>query len=326
VGSRWYHDQELKGSSLSRKTISAALITLVLCILSGNAGRCGPSKPEGPYLGQSPPGTTPEVFAPGIISKAGYHLHSSLAFSPDGNEICFTKIVFEPEVQGTIWCARQEGALWKEPETASFSGIYNDDSAVFSPDGKRIYFVSNRPVGESDGTGDLDIWFVEREGGGWGEPVHAGDDLNSDHCDFRLSIAADGAVYLSSDRDDPDNGTFDIFVSQPGRGGYTKPEKLGAAVNTLWTEQIAFVAPDQSYLILYRYNREEIGDTGLYVSFRGEDGRWKAARNMGASFNSPPEAITQAASLSPDGEYIFFLRRRHEAIYWVAAGTILTVR
>ena len=25
--------------------------------------------PDGPYLGQTPPGTTPEVFAPGIVNK-----------------------------------------------------------------------------------------------------------------------------------------------------------------------------------------------------------------------------------------------------------------
>ena len=28
-------------------------------------------KPTGPYLGQKPPGMTPEIFAPGIISTAG---------------------------------------------------------------------------------------------------------------------------------------------------------------------------------------------------------------------------------------------------------------
>jgi hypothetical protein len=43
---------------------------------------------------------------------------------------------------------------------------------------------------------------------------------------------------------------------------------------------------------------------------------------MGAVFNSPPEAITQAASLSPDGRHIFFLRRRHEVIYRVAVEAL----
>ncbi len=37
----------------------------------------------GPYLGQKPPGETPETFAPGLISH-GYHEHC-LTISPDGN-------------------------------------------------------------------------------------------------------------------------------------------------------------------------------------------------------------------------------------------------
>ncbi len=44
--------------------------------------------------------------------------------------------------------------------------------------------------------------------------------------------------------------------------------------------------------------------------------------NMGALFNSPAEAVTQAASLSHDGKYLFFLRRFQEAIYWVDARMI----
>ena len=43
---------------------------------------------------------------------------------------------------------------------------------------------------------------------------------------------------------------------------------------------------------------------------------------MGEMFNAPVEQITQAASLSPDGKYLFFLRRLDEAIYWVDAKAI----
>jgi hypothetical protein len=42
---------------------------------------------EGSYLGQKPPGTTPEVFAPGIISVQENFEHSAAVFSPDGSEV-----------------------------------------------------------------------------------------------------------------------------------------------------------------------------------------------------------------------------------------------
>ena len=48
-----------------------------------------------PYLTQKPPGMKRELFAPGIISQAGFVLHSSLTFTPRGNEIYFSKLVRE---------------------------------------------------------------------------------------------------------------------------------------------------------------------------------------------------------------------------------------
>jgi len=42
---------------------------------------------SGPYLGQVPPGNTPELFAPGIISTPMYT--RDITMTPDGKEIYF---------------------------------------------------------------------------------------------------------------------------------------------------------------------------------------------------------------------------------------------
>ena len=44
---------------------------------------------EGPYLGQTPPGTMPEKFAPGIISFDGRY-EGGATFSPDGSKVLYT--------------------------------------------------------------------------------------------------------------------------------------------------------------------------------------------------------------------------------------------
>ncbi len=50
----------------------------------------------GPYLGQTPPGATPELFAPGIISYGFHELR--ITFSPDGNRVFFASNRDNPEI------------------------------------------------------------------------------------------------------------------------------------------------------------------------------------------------------------------------------------
>jgi hypothetical protein len=44
----------------------------------------------GPYLGQKPPGATPEIFAPGIVSLPGQQDYGC-SFSPDGRFLFFSR-------------------------------------------------------------------------------------------------------------------------------------------------------------------------------------------------------------------------------------------
>ncbi|MBE0664402.1 MAG: hypothetical protein IH584_01170 [Candidatus Aminicenantes bacterium] len=55
---------------------------LILAALNVSAQQKEFPKLTGPYLGQKPPGTTPELFAPGIVSTGLNELNS--VFSPDG--------------------------------------------------------------------------------------------------------------------------------------------------------------------------------------------------------------------------------------------------
>lgn len=277
-----------------------------------------------PYLGQEPPGLTPEVFAPGIISRAGFHLHSSLAFSPDGKEIYFTQFVSEPEVQGTICFIRQEGNRWTEPRPAIFSGKYNDDSAAFTPDGKRLYFSSNRPYDNYPTSTDMHIWYVEKTESGWSEPIFEANVNNLSSSAWRLAFSKDGTMYLTSGSSRPEAGmySFDIFVSQFENGSYSKPQRLDQAFNTHKSETGLIVEQEEGYMVFYRYDSENPHELGLYFSHRGHSGKWSEGENMGPFFNSGMESVTQAASLSPDGKYLFFLKRMEDSIYWVDADII----
>ena len=70
-------------------------------------------KLRGPYLGQKPPGMTPEIFAPGIVSTESHEF--SCCFSTDGNEFYFTRR--HPELNyPLIMVSKVVDGFWTEPE------------------------------------------------------------------------------------------------------------------------------------------------------------------------------------------------------------------
>ena len=64
-----------------------------------------------------------------------------------------------------------ENGAWTTPEIASFSGRFNDIDPAISPDGRRLFFASNRPTdGGTAPKKDFDLWVVEKTASGWSEP------------------------------------------------------------------------------------------------------------------------------------------------------------
>jgi len=286
------------------------------------------------YLGQRPPGNKPELFGSGVISQAGFELHSSLAVSLDGKEMYFVKLVRgESSSQNVILWTRYENGQWVGPDVAPFSGEYNDVTPSFSPDGTRLYFSSNRPRNGSDETRtDRDIWFVERDASRWGPPTLLGGPVNSTFSEGSVSLADNGSMYFyrSVGRD---RGSGEIYRSVLVDGLYSDPKRLSGGVNTDDYENFPSIAPDESYLVFYA--RGGADGAGQYVTFRRDDGSWSAPVSMGDAINAGATAFS--LSFSPDRKYVFVLRRSDasstagedefiEGIYWVGAGALGTLQ
>jgi hypothetical protein len=267
---------------------------------------------SGEYLGQPKPGLTPEPFAPEVFSTAGhfgYHLHTSVYFSPDGQEVWFTHQ--SPEsLKLTILFMRQEDGVWSQPQIAPFSGIYDDNCAAFSADGRRFYFTSNRPprVGQEPEE-EPGIWFVERANVGWSEPQYIGSPINVDR--------DEGTLYVGAALEDS-RGGYDVYRFRFVDGQYAAPENLGDPINTKLSESVVLTALDERFLICYRFHRANKADAGLYVSLRLPGDVWTEPvylddkLGLGWGFD---------ASLSPDGRYIFLLDRG-VGVYWIAADAL----
>lgn len=275
---------------------------------SEKAAAAEPGFPEltGPYLGQEPPGVKAKLFAPGIVSTGMYT--RDVAMTPDGKEIYYC--VF---LGGFNYCAilytKLENGRWTAPQVAPFSGQYRDFEPCISPDGKKFFFVSMRPKrnGEEP-TDDEDIWVAERNENGWGEPYNLGPPINTEAGEYFPSVTRDGTIYFT--RSDRQTRTNEILRSRLVNGHYAEPEKLGPEVNSGASRYNAFVAPDESYLIVPVFGREDsLGGTDYYVVFRNEDDTWTGPINLGSKVNTSENA-EWSPYVSPDGKYFFFMSSR----------------
>jgi len=269
--------------------------------------------PDGLYFGQSPPGLTPEVFAPGIISMEDRYEYV-LVFSPDLDECVFGLTDRTWGIFSLMYTSMGVDSSWIDPFAAPFVGDGDGLLPAYSPDGDEMFFVSSRPSWPA-----VNVWHSERVDSAWSDPVELPSPVNTNSAEFGLSLANDETLYFTSDRSSG-YGQQDIYRSIRVGGEYPSVENLGPPVNTQYNDASPHIAPDQSYLIFESNRPGGYGQVDLYLSFF-EEGNWTEPVNLGPTINT--DQIDDAAGVSPDGKYMFFNRRRSYVtyedtdIYWV---------
>ena len=289
------------------KVILCNTILLGTCLLSQTAKQGFPVL-KGPYLGQKPPGMTPEIFAPGIVSTDMYN-HCTVSISPDGKEIYWAMAPLDAPRR--IYFSKIANGTWTRPEIIEFTRSDDGDCPVLSPDGKKLFFNSNRPLPQGTARRER-IWCTERTAAGWGAPFPLGPEINDEHLHWQVSVDAKGNLYFGSERAGS-KGRDDVFMAEFVNGAYRKPVSLGREIDSVDHEGNPFIAPDGSYLI---FSRE---GSGLWISYRKNGGSWAEARNMGDVFKS-----AACPYVSPDQKYLFFLKmgQGFNDIWWVDARII----
>ena len=276
-------------------------------------------QPDFKYLGQKPPGNTPEIFAPGIISLDDRH-ESMITFSPDGKECFFT-------VCKTLWndvwimetVYRDSG--WTTPVKAAFINNFGFCPSI-SSDGKKFFFISSYK-GTSAG-----VNMCERTADGtWSSPVEMDSMVNSGSNEYSVHPSNLGNLYVCSWRGGGVGGC-DGWRIPYANGQNQKAENLGE-INSVVGDCIWAPGPDEKFLVFQSRrpatgNRGGFFETDLFITFAMPGGKWSHPQNLGPQINSP--ATDGMAWVSHDGKYLFFSsdRRGTHDIYWVSLDSILT--
>jgi len=279
-------------------------------------------KLAGPYLGQKPPGTTPEKFAPGIVSTESHEFSS--CFSPDGNEFYFTRR--HPEIQqNVIMYSRLVNKIWTAPEVAPFVDTKNEFTfePFITPDNKRLYFQSGRA---SDGALHMFTMYVERTEKGWGKALDPGEVFNPDKT-MHVSATKDGTIYTTdisegmttrTNKGRSGPGTECLGMMRIVNGKYEKLEKLGPPLNKGERSQHPWIAPDESYMVYTVPKPGQPVGSSLFYAERKADGTWSDPKEIKLEMDAGQPFI------SSDGKYLFFSRNQQS--FWIDAAVIEDVR
>lgn len=267
------------------------------------------------YFQQPSPGTTPAVFAPGIVSTEE-QFEFGATFSRDRREF-FYGVEINGKAETRIM--RFENGKWSLPAKILVHDKYSFNDPFLSPDEQRLYFISDRPMNGTGPKKDYDIWYVQRQGKTWSEPVNAGSDINSTANEYYMSFTKGGKMFFSSNVNGGQRkNNYDIYSSVFRNGKFEKKVAAGAGVNTEHYEADVFVAPDESYLVFAANRPGGLGSGDLYVSFRKADGTWSESKSLGNDINTDTDDF--CPFVSPDGKYLFFASRGD--IYWVSTAVI----
>ncbi|HLN21772.1 MAG TPA: OmpA family protein [Bacteroidales bacterium] len=138
-----------------------------------------------------------------------------------------------------LFSAVLKNGRWEDIRELRFNDqAWNVTTPSLSPDGKRLYFASDKP----EGYGGSDIYYSQWRNDYWDNPVNLGPVVNTSGNEAYPYVNSDGGLFYSSDTH-PGKGGKDIFFTREVDSAWISPVPLAAPVNSSGND-FGFVADD----------------------------------------------------------------------------------
>jgi peptidoglycan-associated lipoprotein len=174
-----------------------------------------------------------------FIAGTDYHIGAA-TFTANGAEMFFT-LTRLPDHKSKdtakiktinlgIYSSRRNPATnaWEKPVAFAYNNedTYSVGDPFITPDGSTLYFTANMP----GGVGGTDIYFCERTGVNWSQPVNL-KAINTPANERTPFVDATNTIYFSTDGD-KGMGGLDIFKATRKGNGFGPKQNLGYPINS----------------------------------------------------------------------------------------------
>ena len=188
-----------------------------------------------------------------------YH-EAAVTFTPDNNTMFFTRNNYGKKLRRDskginhlkIYKSVKVDGEWAEATEVPFnSDSYSTGHPVLSPDGKKMYFVSDMP----GSIGETDIFVVDlMEDGSFSEPRNLGPGINTAKREMfpfvngeKLYFSSDGYVGM---------GGLDVYEAAFNKdGGFAEVKNLGKPINSN-KDDFSFIVNEEKQMGYFASNRD----------------------------------------------------------------------
>ena len=204
-----------------------------------------------------------------------------------------------------LFVSQWDGEQWSEPQLLTFADFPEDvdpGAAFISADGKKLYLTGCGWSRDSS----CDIYVSELKDGQWGMPQRLKGSVNTNSWESQPCVSSDGReLYFVSRR----SGNADIYCARRNAdGSWGEPQNIGTPINTKGTEMAPFLHPDGRTLYFSSDKHIGMGGFDLFMSRRGEDGKWQEPVNLGFPINTSGDEIN--FYVAADGKTAFISSQR----------------
>ncbi len=172
---------------------------------------------------------------------------------------------------GNLYTIDKEGSGWTAPITMGtpINNLkYLESTASITPDGKVMYFASNR----KGGYGGLDIYRSDKgEDGKWGTPKNLGAKVNSKYDEDAPFIHPDQRLLFFTSDGHNTIGGRDIFKTQLVNGSWIKPMNMGYPINTTANDNYFTLTADGRNGYFSSDRKGGVGGQDIYTLAMPED-------------------------------------------------------
>lgn len=214
---------------------------------------------------------------PELLSINTQDHEATLNLSSDGQTLLIYKT---SGLNGDIYESKFDGTNWSTPTPlgSDINTEYMESHAAITPDGQRIYFISNRKGSIKfndkccEHINSKDIYFCNKlPTGEWAKAQPIGDSLNTPWNEDGVFIHPDGKTMYFSSQGHETIGGFDIFYTELDENGHWgKPVNMGYPINTTDNDVFFVTSADGKRGYYSSIQKEGYGEQDIYmISMRG---------------------------------------------------------